>query len=87
MSRDSTGTTEIGRRSLGVLGSESFGIGWITADFHCDGRIPDAKDRLMRWVRGLDITGAAKRKNQAGKSSGPVAVGERVSSILKTWNS
>ena len=41
----------------------------------------------MRWVNGFEKMGAAVRRNLDGRSSGLVAVGDRVSRSLKTSNS
>ena len=44
-------------------------------------------DLLNKRARGLQKTGAPKRKNQAGSSSIPVAVGSSLSSIWNTDHS
>ena len=62
-------------------------IGCMIAAFHCCGRVEDRSERLMRYVRGLEMKGAASLKNQKGKPSGPDAVAWRLLRSLKTLNS
>ena len=42
------------------------GIGCIIADFHCEGTVDWSRERLMRWVNGLENIGAPRRRNHDG---------------------
>jgi len=77
--RDSTAVTEMGRKSLGCVGPVFLGTGQILASFHCVGTIDLLMDILTRSASILQNAGAPRRRNHAGKPSGPVAVGLRVS--------
>ena len=78
---------KVGRKSEAEVGFGILGTGCIIADFHCSGTLDWVKDKLTRKVRDADKIGAATRRNQKGILSGPVAVGLRLSSNLKTSNS
>jgi hypothetical protein len=71
----------------GSTGADILGIGWITADFHCVGTVEDRRERFIRWVKGLEMKGAASLRNQKGKLSGPEAVVLSLFKSLKTQNS
>ena len=51
---DSTGVTEIGRNSLGLVGRGTFGIGVMAAVFHCCGTVPS----IIVWLNSR-ASGAA----------------------------
>jgi len=49
----------------------------MIAAFHWRGTSEVRSERLMRWVRGSEIKGAASLRNQKGSPSGPAAVAFR----------
>ena len=77
---------EIGQKSEQVRGFETFCNGVMTADFHCDGMMPESRDKLNIYVRGLVMLQAINFNNQYGRQSGPLAVALTLSYILKTTN-
>ena len=74
---DKIGVREIGLKSTGASGTEIFGIGTMSACFHCTGTIDEFIDILKRVETGSAIIGADNFRNQAGRSSKPTAVGLR----------
>src|SRR3989442_3701622 len=81
---DKIEVTEIGLIWESSCGDEIFGRGLIEAHFHCFGTSELIKERLIIWVKGSLITGAASFKNQNGKPSGPDDVDSSLSKLLKT---
>lgn len=64
--RVNTGVIEMGRKSDGCCGFDVFGIGFMTAFFHCCGTVDVARDRLKSLARGLENIGAPTLRNQDG---------------------
>jgi len=65
--------------SFGILGIED-----IEADFHCLGTTEEDSDKLNMSAIEAVKNGAPIFRNQAGRSSRPVAVGCNASSMLNT---
>ena len=76
-----TEVIEIGLKSMGPVGFGTFGSDVMHAGFHWEGTLDVRRERLMRYVRDGDVSGAANWRNQAGNISSPVAVLERLSSM------
>ena len=81
------GVMEMGRKSVTSLGDVVLGIGRMLASFHCSGTVDMISDRLNREAIGRQKTGAATRRNHAGRPSRPIAVGCRLSRALNTCQS
>ena len=82
--RDIMGVSEMGLKSPGCKGWLTFGIGVITAAFHCRGTTPETMDRLNRYAIGAaNYTDAPNLRNHAGMLSRPAAVG---CSLFRRWN-
>src|SRR6218665_1919409 len=73
---------EIGLYSAVTFGWDTFGIGRITAVFHCFGTVAVFNERFTRCASGPRRTVAARRKSHAGIPSALSAVWWRESSIL-----
>ena len=84
ITRVRTGVIDIGRKSAGCCGVVSFGIRLIHACFHCTGTVDVRSDKLNSTVTGPQNAAAPSLRNQAGRSSRPVAVDHRPSRIRKT---
>jgi len=78
------GVMEMGRKSATSVGDVVLGIGQMLASFHCSGAVDVTSDRLNREAIGRQKTGAATRRNHAGRPSRPIAVGRKLSSALNT---
>jgi hypothetical protein len=81
--RERIGKIDIGRMSDRTSGEEIFGIGCMTAIFHCAGMVEFAIDKLKRCANGSQNIGAPRRKNQKKRLSEPGVVGLSLSRILK----
>ena len=55
--------------------------------FHWSWTIEVVRDKLKRCAMGVQMDGAAMRKNQCGKPSVPRDVVDNLSNNLKIWNS
>src|SRR6218665_2241171 len=73
--RDRTGTTEIGWKSLGPFAGLIFATGRIRTTRHCSGIVDKFKDKLNNRAIHLAQTGANRRRNHAGTLSRLSAVG------------
>ena len=75
--RDSTGVihvhVDMGLKSLQFTAGGTLGTGVIRADFHCVGTLDSPIESLYRLVKGIEMPGAASRRNQVGRPSRPVA--------------
>jgi len=71
--RDSTGVIDIGLKSLQFTAAAILGTGVIHADFHCVGTLDSNIESRHRYVKGIEMPGAANRRNQVGRPSRPVA--------------
>jgi len=78
---------KMGRKSATSLGDVVLGIGQMLASFHCSGTVDVTSDRLNREAIDRQKTGAATRRNQAGRPSRPIPIGRRLSSALNTYQS
>ena len=70
-----------------MIGFGILGIGDIEAAFHCMGTTEEESDKLNTSAIEAAKNGAPIFRNQAGRSSRPVAVGCNASSILNTLHS
>jgi hypothetical protein len=56
----------MGRKLDDCCRFETFGIGFMTAFFHCRGTMDVARDRLKSLARGLENIGIPTPRNQDG---------------------
>src|SRR6218665_257955 len=86
--RDTTGTTEIGRKSHCPFAGLVFATGRIRATRHCSGIVDEFKDKLNNRAINLAQTGANRRRNHAWTLSRPSAVGlsrSRMKNVLPSF--
>ena len=76
---DRTGVIEIGWKSEGVTGDDTFGTGRMDAIFHCLGTVEVDNDKFIKFAIGAANTGAPTLRNQDGILSRPAAVWRRLS--------
>ena len=82
-----TGMIDIGRKSDGMHDDATLATGRIEARFHWFGTTADEMDRFVMSVSGLANIRAPIRKNHAGSSSKPVALGFSLSRIVNILHS